>query len=223
MTLESLNVSEALRYMGYRDKKPDDKIMNIVRECEQELLKVIVPRYIYRVFDIVSSDNGIEVLNTSLVLTGKDISVHLQGCTKCALSVATVSDGADMLIRKYEATDMTRAVITDCLASAAVEQVCNECDGDIFAHSGGLNQTWRFSAGYGDLPIEIQKDFVSVLNAQKRIGVNVTDSFLLTPRKSVTAIVGLSEGKVSEGRRGCSCCNMKDKCQFRKRGEHCEF
>ena len=62
-----------------------------------------------------------------------------------------------------------------------------------------------------------------VVNAQKFIGLNATGNNILTPRKSVTAIIGLSENEISKGRRGCACCNMREVCQFRKRGDHCGF
>ena len=84
-----------------------------------------------------------------------------------------------------------------------------------------LEQTWRFSPGYGDLPIEIQGEFLQVLDAPKRIGLYATANNILTPRKSVTAVIGLSENKISKGRRGCVICSMKDACPYRKRGEHC--
>lgn len=126
-----------------------------------------------------------------------------------------------MLIRRLETEDMTKAVMTDFLASAAVEQVCDHVDELVKNELGMFNQTWRFSPGYGDLPIEIQRDFLAVLDAQKRIGLNATENNILTPRKSVTAVIGLSENEISKGRRGCASCNMRDVCQYRKRGEHC--
>ncbi len=68
-----------------------------------------------------------------------------------------------------------------------------------------------------DLPISVQRVFLDVLNAQKFIGLNATENNILTPRKSVTAIIGLSENEISKGRRGCACCNMREVCQFRKK------
>ena len=126
-----------------------------------------------------------------------------------------------MLIRRNEAVDMTSAVITDFLASAAVEQVCDEAERDITSQLSQYNATWRFSPGYGDLPLDIQPDFLTVLDAQKRIGLNATANNILTPRKSVTALIGLSTGEIAKKKRGCEACSMKDKCTFRKRGVHC--
>lgn len=223
MTLDRIDRSEALRYMGYGSNKPDEKISALIDECEKNLLAVIKPNFVFKFFDIEIVEDGISVLGTILKLKGKDICAHLKGCTKCVLLAATLSAGADMLIRRCEAEDMTKAVITDFLASAAVEQVCDHVDEIVKGEFSSLNQTWRFSPGYGDLPIDIQREFLQVLDAPKRIGLNATANNILTPRKSVTAVIGLSENAISKGRRGCAACNMRNVCQYRKRGEHCGF
>lgn len=219
--LESLDKSEALRYMGYGETRPDENVRSMMDSCEKALLEVIKPCAIYHVFDIEPVNDGVSVCGTSLVLRGRAISEHLAGCGKCVLLAATLSAHADKLIRRYEAADMTLAVMTDYLASAAVEQVCNEVDEVVRREFSEYYQTWRFSPGYGDLPLDIQGEFLDVLQAQKRIGLNATDSNILTPRKSVTAVIGLSENEISKGRRGCAACNMKEVCNFRKRGDHC--
>jgi len=219
--IEKINRDEALRYMGYGGNKPDEKISQLIDECEKILLNVIRPRFIYKIFDISVGTDRVDVDGCTLVLEGKDITAHLNGCTKCALFAATLSFDADMVIRRLEAEDMTKAVITDFLASAAVEQICDSVDEIVKEQMKGYFQTWRFSPGYGDLPIAVQKDFLAALDASKRIGLNVTEDNILTPRKSVTAVIGLSENEISKGRRGCAICSVRDVCQYRKRGEHC--
>lgn len=219
--LREINKAEALRYMGYGSSKPDEVTLKNIEECEKALLEAIRPEYVYRVFDIENTQEGISVVGTSLVLKGNDIRFHLEGCTKAALLAATVSSGADRLIRSYAAYDMAKSVITDCLASAAIEQVCNEVDKIISESAEQKYQTWRFSPGYGDLPLEVQKDFLEVLSAGKRIGLSVLDNFMMVPTKSVTAVIGLSDKQIGKGKRGCACCNMRDRCEYRVRCEHC--
>lgn len=220
--LKELERNEAFRYMGIRGE-PDETTRQLTVRCEAELLKAIKPVFIYKVFDITEEEKGISVDGTTLKLPGEDIKRQLKGCGRCVLMAATLSSAADLVIRRHEISDMTSAVISDCLASAAVEQVCNEAERIIAEELRGFYMTWRFSPGYGDLPIGIQQEFISVLDAQKRIGLNATENNILTPRKSVTAVIGVSEREVPKGRRGCAICSMKDRCQFRKRGEHCEI
>lgn len=215
--IENINRAEALRYMGYSKGIDLTDIEELLDSCEKELLSVIKPRYCYRIFDIDIMDSVV-LKDCTLRLTGKDIREHLKDCNKAVIFAATLSSDVDRLINRYKIKDMTSALILDCMASAAIEQVCNMAEKEI---TGGKNMTWRFSPGYGDLPIELQRDFISSINAEKLVGLTVTDSNILMPRKSVTAVIGLSDNEIPKGRRGCAVCNMADRCQYRKRGERC--
>ncbi len=223
MKLEKLNREEAFRYMGSKGRKIPENLTALSEECEEKLLNAISPKYCYKVFDIEETDEGIALKNTPLIFKGNDIREHLAGCEKAVLMCATVSLGADSVIRSYEAAEMEKAVIADSLASAAVEQVCNIAEEEIKLKLSDFNFTWRFSPGYGDFPLEVQGDFLKVLDAPKRIGVNITKSLMLIPTKSVTAVIGLSKTEIPKKRLGCGSCNMKDRCEFRKRGSHCGF
>ncbi len=218
--LTGINKAEALRYMGYNKSIDLTDIEPLLKSCERELLSVIKPRYCYRIFHIESRENMI-LKDCSLHLSGKDIRAHLQGCDKVIIFAATLSAGTDKLINMYKIKDMTSALILDCMASAAIEQVCDMAEKEIKENTG--NMTWRFSPGYGDLPIDLQSDFIRSINAEKLIGLTVTDSNILMPRKSVTAVIGLSDSELTKRRKGCAACNMADRCQYRKRGEHCGF
>lgn len=222
MQIEKLNRSEAFRYLGMRNGMTiSENLLRITEECEQELLKAVKPRYVYRMFDIEEAAEGVKLSDTSLILKGRDISAHLKGCEHCILLCATLSSGADRLIRTHEAEGMEKALITDSLASAAIEQVCEEAEKEIQNVYSHYFYTWRFSPGYGDFPLEVQGEFLNIVDAPKRIGVTVTDSLILIPRKSVTAVIGVSEKEIPKGRRGCGSCNMKENCQYRKNYGHC--
>lgn len=229
MRLDRINVNEAFRYMGYGHNTPDDRVLSIASECEKRLLEVIDAKYVYRYFEIESlytsdtPDRKAEVILKAcdLTLTGNSIYEHLQGCGGVILFAATLSEGVDRLIRRLELNQMTSALITDSMASAAIEQVCDIVEQEVLDKISGKYATWRFSPGYGDFPLETQKKFLEVLAAPKRIGLNITQGGLMTPCKSVTAVMGISDREVERKRRGCSICRMRESCAFRRKGEHC--
>ena len=223
LKLNYIRKAEALRYMGIKGEASPENLTSLIDTCEKELLSVIRPRYHYEKFEITHSDNGIKVNNTSLTLTGNEISSHLKSCKEIIMLAATLSAGVDALIRRLEIQDMASALITDALASTAIEQICDMIDEEIAEDNKPLYLTTRFSPGYGDLPLDLQQAVLTVLSAQKKIGLCVTGSSILTPRKSVTAIVGLSEEKPRKEKGSCAICNLKDGCEFRKRGERCGF
>jgi 5-methyltetrahydrofolate--homocysteine methyltransferase len=133
---------------------------------------------------------------------------------------ATLSGNVDKLLRTNELSNMVNALIIDALANAAIEQVCDEVEKIFLQDFKEYNSTWRFGVGYGDFPLTTQKLLLETLDAGKRIGVCATESCILTPRKSVTCIVGLSKNNVNSVK-SCDTCNLKNTCNLRKNGTSC--
>lgn len=209
--LEKLNRNEAVRYLGGAGIRLNYRMDVLIDECEKAVLEKSSPKYLY-----VEKD-----LPCPQIMGGKDIESHLNGCEKAIVMCATVGSEVDKLIRISQISDMARAVVMDSLASVAVEQVCNAFDKIIAEKYSDYNMTFRFSPGYGDYPIELQKIILQMLDAPKKIGLCTNDNFLLTPTKSVTAVLGLSKNPIERKKRGCAICNMRETCKFRRKGLHC--
>lgn len=221
ITLEKLDYKEAARYLGYGNHELDEASKKLMEACEKELMKKARPKSLYRVFGIQNVEEGILVEGTNLVLTGDSIRQHLKGCRKAALMAATLSDEADRLIRTFQVTDLAKAVIMDSMASVAVEQICDQTEQEIRKEMKDYYQTFRFGLGYGDLPIQLQNQFVRTLNADRTIGLHVNESYMLVPTKSVTAVIGLSKEPIKGQAKGCQTCNMRERCKFKGTGGHC--
>ncbi len=217
VTIEQINFQEALRYLGFRGKEPDDTTMELLLSCEKELRQVLDGKFLYKVFDL----EGGQVPNCSFELKGESIAKHLDGCEKVVFMCATISAGVDTLIRKKQILGMAEAMMIDSLASVAVEQVCEEAEKRIMEAFPGYEHTWRFGLGYGDFPLAAQKEFLELLDAPKRIGVCVNNASMLTPVKSVTCVFGLGHQLKRENVKSCDFCNMREQCQFRKEGKNC--
>ena len=220
ITFDKLNFDEALRYMGCKKGMADARTLEMLKECEELVISSSVPRYCYRVFDIKENDFGVEILGTNLVLDGEDIKRHLKGCYGVVIMCATLSGKIDTLIRKTQLEDMSRAIVVNSLASVAIEQVCDKAEEKIYTSLPHCYKTWRYSPAMR-LATTLQKDILNILDAPRRIGLCTDNSMMLTPIKSVTAVIGLSHNPVSPAKRGCLCCNLKNTCQYRKVGNHC--
>lgn len=190
--LKPIRMEEAARYLGYGGKQPDEVILSLMRECEAPLLEACRPAYSYAVFDVEAAGEELILLrDCALRLTGKDIVKHLEGCQKAAVMAATLGSGVDRLLRQLQVSSMPKALLTDAMAGAAIEQICDDLQEEIRKQLPAYRQTWRFSPGYGDLPLSLQETLLSVVEAGKRIGLVTTQSQMLSPVKSVTAIIGL--------------------------------
>ena len=109
---------------------------------------------------------------------------------------ATLSAQVDALIRRWESGDMLRALALDCCAAAAVEQMCDQIELELQGQFPGCSFPFRYSPGYGDLPLELQNPLLDLLDAPRRVGLCASASHILTPRKSVTAILGVADGPI---------------------------
>ena len=220
MKLDPVSLSEAARYMGVRGEA-DEKIHSLLKRAESLVIDNLSPKYVYRETSVDVSEDCVRLGCMDTPLTGNDIRAHLSGCDKAVLLAVTLSPEADKLIRRYSVTDMAFSLALDCVCSAAVEQVCDRAEEEIFSRISAPYRTWRFSPGYGDLPLGIQGDFLRALNAQRRIGLTATENSLLIPSKSVTAVIGLSDKPLNKGGKGCGICNMRESCAYRKSGRSC--
>nr|QGT51150.1 hypothetical protein Firmicute1046_2260 [uncultured Firmicutes bacterium] len=220
----NIDKTEVLRYLGCQGQTADEATERAVEEGISQLFAAAKPRYTYRVFEteILSDCEEVRLNGSGVVLRGKDIVRHLAHSPKCALLGATLGIEADNLIRVAQNTGMLKAVVLDACATDFIEKVCDEAEKEItaLAEKEGYQTTFRYSPGYGDLPLEVQPAVCAALDTARRIGVTVSDSLIMIPRKSVTAIIGFTT-ETAERPSPCETCTMRETCEFRKRGTAC--
>ena len=220
IALTQLNTDEILRYMGTPPDQAGAELRALAEECAREMLAAARPRWAYRVFDLEFALGGVR-LGKALLLPGEDLKRHLAGCGRAVLFAATLSAQADGLIRRAESRDMLRALALDCAAAAAVEELCDQIEGELQENFPGCFFPFRYSPGYGDLPLTLQGELLNLLDAPRKIGLCASAAHILTPRKSVTAILGVSDTPVNQTARSCVGCPAQSSCQYRKSGGHC--
>ncbi|MCQ2456116.1 MAG: Vitamin B12 dependent methionine synthase activation subunit [Clostridia bacterium] len=172
-----VNEAEVLRYAGLRGEAED--VTRLLRECESEAEGVLKFAVCHTV--------------TDALFPGEDVTRRLEGCRRAVVFAATIGVGIDRLIAKYGVISPAKALLLDALGAERIEALCDLFCADLALDAGvnGLETTTRFSPGYGDFPLEYQKNVISLLDAPRRIGLTLNDSLLLSPTKSVTAVVGL--------------------------------
>ncbi len=160
---------------------------------------------------------------SAVCLEGEDIKNHLKNCQEVYLMCATIGVKMDRLIRTKMVREPDAGVVFDACGIQAVEQLADMVEKEIetIVSEEGFHLTWRYSPGYGDLPLESQRDFIRLLDTHRRIGVSLSDSFLMSPSKSVTAILGVSDTKKDPRSNKCDFCNNRQHCSFRKGGKTC--
>lgn len=215
-----LDIREALRYLGVKGE-PDPALRAQVARTAAQLAGAIAPRYVYRVFDLERTAEGFALAGTGTALTGATAEKMLAGCGRAAVLACTLGARFDRLLAETQARDMAQAVILDACGGAWVEAGCDAAQAELAARLPGQYLTDRFSPGYGDFPLTLQRELCALLDARKRLGLWVGESFLLTPVKSVTAVVGIADTPRPARVRGCDFCAMKKTCAVAREGERC--
>ena len=180
---------EVLKTLGYEKDSLDESVKELLLVCESELKKVVNACFVYRVFDYKDES----LVDSGFELEGKTIKEHLEGFNKCACLCATLGGEVDALIRKKQVTSMAEAMMIDNMASYLIEKVCDRAEEIIMKKFGGCDKTFRYGLGYGDFPIERQKDFLDMLEASRQVGVHVNEASMLMPTKSVTCLIGIKD------------------------------
>lgn len=215
-----VNFREIYRYLGYGTKIPDDSVQKLIAEVLDALLCVIKPKNIYKVFDSRISGNQVilEESCRTLIFESQNLADNLAQCSSVILLAATLGIEADKLLQRYEILHMTKAAIAQACGAACIEAYCNILQEQILKELSKedtkLYLRPRFSPGYGDLPLQYQRVIFQELECTKRIGLTLTDSLLMYPTKSVSALIGLTANPQSCHIGKCSQCN-NTACAFR--------
>lgn len=211
-----MNRNEVLRYLGYGRQSADEQVMKLLEECWQELEAAASPKCFSRAYELTFFDeDGIDT--SCFQVHSKSLRKNLEDCDEIILFAATLGARVDLLIQKYNRIQMSKAVILQAEAAAMLEDYCNEQNALLKAAYEAKDRYLRprFSPGYGDLPLECQTALVGALEAGKRIGITLTDSLLMAPAKSVTALIGVSRYKRDCTVKGCEVCGKTD-CAYRR-------
>ena len=199
-----IDILQAARYFGARGE-PDTATRTLLEKCAVPILAAATPRAVWLEADVDS-------LLEAGILQGGDVMKHLEGCPQALMLAVTLGPGVDAQIRRAGVGDIAASVASDALGSALAEQAADAAEAELrqWAAREEKYLTGRFSPGYGDWPITVQPKVAAVLNTN-----------LMTPRKSVTAILGLSDHPVKGHLAGCGHCVLRTRCEYRKRGKTC--
>ena len=192
----NIDKKETYRYLGYHfggEVPLDAELEKMVDELTKKVAEAATPRCAYEVYDLevtdrtcVLSQNG-----TLLTINSARLSAHIKGCRQAILFAATIGPGVDMLIRRYNGRSTIKPAILQAAGASAIEAFADEITERI--KDSFINNTFkmRFSPGYGDFSLEHQNDFFRLLGLEKNLGMSLNSALLMSPSKSITAVIGV--------------------------------
>ena len=181
--------AQALRYAGAVAGNADIELL--LDSCIEECGEGFEYKVCWCEFPIAVDEHGVDMGFSHI--SSADLARNLKGCGSAVVFGATVGIISDRMVARYSSVSPSRALMMQALGAERIERLC-----DIFCEEierrkaeDGFDVRPRFSPGYGDLSIELQKDIFAVLDCPRKIGLSLNQSLLMSPTKSVTAIIGI--------------------------------
>ena len=211
--LPEVDLREMLRYAACR--APDEQVTALAASAAEEGCRVLRPALCWRETPLTVTAHRVDLGFTAF--DSQKLAAVLTGCDRAVIFAATMGLELDRLIARHGRLSPARGLMLQALGAERIEALCDSfCDFLAAEYAPcGLVPRQRFSPGYGDLPLQNQRAFFDALQCHKEIGLYLNESLLMSPTKSVTAIVGLGRSADCSPA-GCSVCAKAD-CEMRKR------
>jgi hypothetical protein len=185
VTYESIpfDDGEILRYASIKELSPElSKIVSLAKK-EGCLLDYKV---CYEEYPLTECEDG--VIIGECKISSQFLKKNLSGCRRCLLVVGTVGVEMDRLIKRYSTISPMHGLIMHAVGVERVESLMNH-----FVRSYKEPLRPRFSPGFGDFDIKYQRELLGLVGANKNIGVSLSDTFIMSPSKSVSAVIGIKD------------------------------
>ena len=159
--------------------------------CLAEIRGRVRCRAVWRECPLVRTEEGLDL--GFAVTRSKDLGTRLSGCEAILLFCCTAGVEMDRLIARAALRSPVHGLLMHAIGAQQVEGACDA----LCAQLAGLFPEYalspRYSPGYGDLPLALQREVFAALDCERQIGVTLTNSLLMRPSKSVTAIIGMKK------------------------------
>ena len=174
--------------LAMRLKAPKGFTNETIEKCLNLVKESIKPAGCYVKTPIIPGENTVGFEFASFV--SEDLCKCLSGCREAYVMAVTLGIGTDRLIKKLSLISGSEGFIADAVASAYAEALLDNMCSHLEKEAA---ITPRFSPGYGDLDISVQREILDFLNADKIMALKLSENYIMIPRKSITAICGIKE------------------------------
>ncbi len=200
------------RLLGQKDKGVSGRLSRKINKHIAGLEKTIQPKVLYTTRKIRKIEGGTLTLEGGIELKSAKISKTLRKCDSVTFFLATIGEQVDDVINtSLNEKKLSDAYIYDAIGSAAVEATVEDFQNKMDSEIKEKNRrtTLRFSPGYCDWQINEQKKVFSVLE-NDLIDVDLNESYLMAPRKSVSGVFGIGNSDLVDKHETnpCRICGM---------------
>ena len=217
--VSSIEKQEVLNRIGYGDADNiSARIDSLVDDYIDNYQELVMPSFSC-VYKDIGEASGTRVRIDGITFKSGVLARLLGECEYAAVFVLTIGSYLEELVAYLSTKGMVlQATVLDAIGSSFVEKLAGEIEAEICWETAedGLVISRRFSPGYCDWDISQQESLFELLDGNTA-GVTLTENMLMTPRKSISGIVGIGlPGRDIEKYNPCLICQKKD-CPGRRR------
>jgi hypothetical protein len=217
----SLKTREALRREGVRGhSKVKPEIKSLVLELLASIKKarLLEPAMAYEIRSITGMNHRQLFLEGNLIVPGPLLPSLLPEAKELAVVVGTIGPKLEKQATDYfDQDEPLRGLLLDGIGSAAVDsltqEVCKFMAGE--ASSRGYQMSSPINPGMPGLPTAEQRQLLEMVPARE-IGVSLTSSGIMVPRKSTSMVMGIGPKMTTWTRAEvCARCSLRKTCPYR--------
>lgn len=205
--VESLNLSRKDIYiaMGYRNDTPDADTVRLIDEVLSDITKIGVVRYMYFVAEAqILSEKDVKIGCETFSLGG-NIGQYLQGVQKACLYISTAGKEFDDYLQRLKSEgDILKEFIADAIGTVLAE-LSSSLIAEELEREYNLKVSAPYSPGYCGWDIKEQEKLFAMF-PDEPCGVTLSESFLMSPVKSVSGFFGLGDESFKRPKH-CDLCN----------------
>ena len=212
----TLEVAHVLRGQGVDPDRARPRVVAAARGVLDEAQSLLAPAALYTVLPVRDFQHQRVTLEGGAVFTGTLVARALAGATQVYLAVCTIGPALEeRMDALFAAGDPVRAMALDGAGTAALGEVSGTVVARLRADASarGLGAGMRASPGQEGWPIEQQRVFFSLITAEE-IGVCLTKSCLMLPRKTVSFVIGVGP-EMRPDAVTCDFCSKRERCPWR--------
>lgn len=181
----------AIKYLNFKGDVTDEQI-KLVRDAMAEVKRLSRPQFAIRYLALNKAEDGMYSVDAPIDIAYSSLQklFESKGSDSMCILVSTLGLAIDNRISKLADIDAAKMILLDACANAYIEEVTN----DYQARLNLGDETFRFAPGYGDVPLSTQREIFDFMPEISKIGIELDDSNLMHPFKSMTGFIGFKAG-----------------------------
>jgi len=210
-----LTASDVLKGQGIDPERASERLHDSAESVLEEAQSLLIPSALYTVVKVTNFDHQ-KITFEGGSFEGPLVAKALAGADDLNIAACTIGEELENRVAEVMSENPVKAVALDGAAISALRKVSQATEDMISKEACELetNLGMRAQPGQEGWPIEQQREVFSILPGEE-IGIRLTETCLMIPRKSVSFVIPRGKA-LSDSVSPCDFCSKQSRCEWRK-------